>query len=143
MVRQPRLAKHAMHLAISSAGSGGTKSLMVAPLGQSLAATPVKDRPDPNNWEAITISLPASEHCLVYSRDGNDRLYRIGLVRKVVRAISCDKLLLALVISAISLDTAIAYVDMIVLPLLAIQGDPFNGGADVKTHRSKMGSALN
>lgn len=62
---------------------------------------------------------------------------------KVVRAISCDKLLLVSVFSAIGLDKAIAYVDMIVLPLLVIQGGTFNGGAHVKIHRSNAGSALN
>jgi len=47
------------------------------------------------------------------------------------------------VFSAIGLDAAINYVDMIVLPLLVIQGGPFDGGAHVKTHRSNAGSALN
>ncbi|MDP6896914.1 MAG: hypothetical protein QF510_08035 [Rhodospirillales bacterium] len=62
---------------------------------------------------------------------------------KVVAAISCAKFLLVSVFSAIGLDAAIAYVDMIVLPLLVIQGGPFDGGAHVKTHRSNAGSALN
>ena len=123
--------------------AGGSESLMVAPLVKAWLQHPLRiDR-------AQTIGKRSPYR---YSRPGAvwytpaigaNCLYRIGLVSKVVAAISCAKFLLVSVFSAIGLDAAIAYVDMIVLPLLVIQGGPFDGGAHVKTHRSNASSALN